>query len=72
LWSDRPFISVDIEDKFSLLLSINILSVAVLEIFQIFVAKFTVYDRLYVVNNEASCSFSVGFLEIIRVYVFTN
>ena len=55
--SDRQFIIGDIEDKFILLLSTNILSVAVLELFWILVAKLPVCDRLYVCNDEASCWF---------------
>jgi hypothetical protein len=56
-WSDRPFIMVDIEDKFIVLLSTDILWMAVLELFWILVAKLIVCDGLYVVNNEASCFF---------------
>jgi len=48
---------VDIEDKFNLLLSTCMLSMAVLELFWVHVANFTVCDRLYVVKNEASCFF---------------
>jgi len=48
---------VDVEDKFSLLLSTCVLSTAVLDFLLIHVAKFTVCDRLYVVKNEASCFF---------------
>jgi hypothetical protein len=44
-------------DDPSLLLSTNILSMAVLDLFCIRVAKFTVCDRLYVVNNEESSFF---------------
>jgi len=47
----------DMEDRFILPLSTNILSMAVLELFWIFVAKFTVCDTLYVVNNEIGCFF---------------
>jgi hypothetical protein len=49
----------DVEDNFSLLLSTNILSVAVLESFCILLAKFTVCDRLYVVCNETRCFFQL-------------
>ena len=45
------------------------LSMAVLDLFCILVAKFTVCDGLYVVNNEESCFFPVAFREIICVYV---
>jgi len=53
-WSQRSFIMGDIEDKFNLLLSTNILSMAALELLWILVPNVTVCDRLYVVNNEAS------------------
>jgi hypothetical protein len=45
-----------VKDEFSLLLSTKILSVALLDLFRV-VAKFTVCDRLYVVNNEDSLFF---------------
>jgi hypothetical protein len=45
---------IRVEDKFILLLSTNILPMAVPELFWIPVPKVTVCDRLYVVNNEAS------------------
>jgi len=70
-WSDRPFIMGGVEDQFILLLYTNILSVAVLKLFWILVAKLTVCDRLYVVN-EAGFFFSVAFSEMICVYVSTN
>ena len=44
----------DIEAKFILILSTNILSMAVLDLLLMLVANLTVWDRLYVVNNEAS------------------
>jgi hypothetical protein len=44
-------------DDPSLLISTNILSMAVLGLFCILVAKFTMCDRLYVVNNGESCFF---------------
>jgi len=47
----------DTEDKYILLLFTNILPLAVLELFWILVAKFTVCDRLCVANNEASFFF---------------
>jgi len=43
--------------NFVLLLSSNTLSMVVLDLFWILVAKFTVCDRFYVVNIEASCFF---------------
>jgi hypothetical protein len=46
-------------DDPNLLLSTNILSMAVLDIFCILVVKFTVCDRLYIVNNEESCFFQL-------------
>jgi len=49
------------EDKSSLLLSTIILSIAVLQLFLILVAKYTVYFRLYFFNNEANPP--PGFLE---------
>ena len=57
MWSDRPFIMEDKQNKLSLLLAANILSKAVLELFLILVRKFTACNILYVVNNEASCYF---------------
>jgi hypothetical protein len=39
--ADRPLIMEDIEDVFSVLLSTNILSMAVIAIFQILIAKCT-------------------------------
>jgi len=60
-WTDRPFIMGDIKDKFIILLSTNILSMAVLELFWILVTKLTVCDILYIVNNEARCLF--GFFQ---------
>jgi hypothetical protein len=56
LWFDRPFIMVDIEDKFILLLSTNILSMAILGLCWSLVAKYTVCNRLYV-NNDSRCFF---------------
>jgi hypothetical protein len=53
-WSDRPLIRGDVEGVCSLLLPTNILSMAVIDLFRILVAKFTVCDKLYVINNEAS------------------
>jgi hypothetical protein len=50
--SDRQFIMGDIEDKFIILLSTNILLMAVLVLFWSLVAKLTLCGRLYVVNNE--------------------
>jgi len=49
----------DVEDKFVVLLSTNTLSMAVLELFWILVAKFTVCDRFCVVNIEASYFFQL-------------
>jgi hypothetical protein len=40
-WSDRPFIMEDIEDIFSALLSTNILSMAVIVLLSILIAKCT-------------------------------
>jgi hypothetical protein len=48
----------DVEDEFNLILSTKILSIAVLELFCILVAKFTVCVELYIVNNEFICFFS--------------
>jgi len=42
----------DVYDDSGLLLATNILSVAVLDLFNVLVAKCTVCNRLYVVNNE--------------------
>jgi len=56
-WYDKPFNMEDIVDKFILLLYANVLLMVVLELFWILVAKFTVYDRLYVVYDEASWFF---------------
>jgi len=47
----------DMEDKFILSLSTNILSMALLELFGISVAKFTVCDTLCIVNNGTGCFF---------------
>jgi len=44
----------DLEDKFILLLSTNVLSMAVLEVFWILVEKLTACDRMYVVNTDVS------------------
>ena len=80
MWSDRPFIMGGVEDQFILMVSTDILSVAVLELFRILVAKLIVCNRLHVVN-EASCfffflffffSFWVAFKEMICVYVSIN
>jgi uncharacterized membrane protein len=40
-WSDRPFIMEDIEDVYSALLSTNILSMAVIALLSILIAKYT-------------------------------
>jgi hypothetical protein len=45
----------DVEDEFNLILSTKILSIAILELFCILVAKFTVCVKLYVVYNEFIC-----------------
>jgi hypothetical protein len=58
------------EDKFIILLSTNILSMALLELFLILFAKLNLCHRLYVVNNEAS--FWVVFNEVMCVYDYTN
>ena len=47
-------------DKFIVLLSTNILSMAVFELLWIPVAKLTVCNRLYIVNKEASFFFGGG------------
>jgi hypothetical protein len=45
----------DIEDKFLLLLSANVLSLAVLELFLILVAKLTMCSRFCVNNKDLLC-----------------
>ena len=50
--SDRPCTMGDIENEFIPLLSTNILSITALELFWIFVAKLTVWNRFYGVNKD--------------------
>jgi len=69
--SQRPFIRGDIEDKFVVLLSTNILSMAVLELFWILVPKVTMCNRLCIVNNEASYFF-FSFLFSFFLLVYFN
>jgi hypothetical protein len=49
----------DIENKFILILSTNILSMTVSDLLWMHVANLTVWDKLYVVNNEASRLFQL-------------
>lgn len=69
--SDKPFIVGDIAHNFGILLSTIILTMAILGLFLIHVAKLTVYDRLYVVNKKFSY-FLAAFNEAMCVYVYTN
>lgn len=53
-WLDRPFIRGDVENDFNLLLTTNILSLAVPEPFWVLVAKLTVCDRFFFFSSSSS------------------
>jgi hypothetical protein len=69
-WSDRPLIMRDVEDEFNFVSSTMILPIALLELFSVLAAKFTVRNKLYVVNTELFSR--VDSIEIINSYVSTN
>lgn len=50
----RPYTMADVNDKFNLTLRRKILSIAAVKSLRILVAKFTVCDKLHVLNNEVS------------------
>jgi hypothetical protein len=64
-WFDRPFIRGDVENDFNLLLSTNILSLAVPESFWILVAKLTVCDRFFFFSSSSSSSSSLQLIYLL-------
>jgi hypothetical protein len=55
LWSEGPLTIGDVQEELNLVLSIKILSMAVLEEFRNHFAKFKVCDKLYVFSKEFTC-----------------
>jgi hypothetical protein len=64
-WSDRPFMVGHVEDELSLVISIKILLIAVLQSFQVLVVRFIVWLIV-------SLFFLVTIIEIAHIYVTTN
>jgi hypothetical protein len=56
-WSNRPLIMGDAEDQLNPEIPTILLSITVLELFWVLVAKFTVCEKFCVIKNKLICFF---------------